>query len=70
MSIKSFTDCAYIQHKRYWGGKKGIAKAVRRYLRRTRAEHDNRPWNGYKLLANFTGCKMMNPDTYKPANWS
>ena len=70
MAIKDIANAISVQNKRYYSGRKGVAKAVRRFMQRTHKNHSRRPWNVYELSANFTDCKMMNPDTYKPANWS
>jgi hypothetical protein len=70
MTIKSIKHAAEVQNRRFNSGRRGISKAVRRFMYSIRVAHDRRPWNGYKLLANFDSCSTMKPNTSKPANWS
>lgn len=59
--IKTIGQAKAVQHRRFTKGKKGIAKAVRRYFRKEwLANHDEdfAPWRGYfGMPADFVGCR-------------
>lgn len=66
--IKTIEKASEVQRRRVAAGKKGHAKAVRRFMLRTYREtgdEDFAPWTGYDMLgmpADFTGCGPYVPN--------
>ena len=59
--IKNFDHAAEVQLKRYNLKKKGIARAIRRWMKRTKVEKSSVGYNKLRSIANFAGCNENPP---------